>query len=790
MYGTDSMLSSFTETGVINVSDTGYSSSLVTGLSPSTTYYYQAKLVNSAGTSLGDALSVTPAHFWELNDSGSIALDQTGNINGTIVGASVSNSPEKGQVLSFDGTNDYVSFGDIDEMDQIDRFTLSLWFKRSADSSSQATNHAIDNILVAQSSNGSNDNFEIGSQGSQLEIYVDSGTAATDQTVRFEAGITNGVWYHLALSYGSELTVYLDGSKINTWTQYNGRLESSGTSPLSLGCARPDRGNPWGDFSGEMHQVQLFYEELSSSEIKLLAGAGAIRSFTTESQTVPPIVVTKPAMSITESNATIAYELVSYDGTQPEIILYWGSFDHGENAGLWENQQSLGIQSAGVGTLVIDGFGSGQTIFYQVQAKGSAYSDWSDVSGQFRTVALPQVISASAVNQTTSSAILRGEILGNGGESVLLQLSTPLVAKDLIGHWRLDEGQGVEAYDSTGFSPVGQVFGGATWTEGLGGQFGTALKFDGSDLAYLEVGDFRIEGATSFSAWVYKENLGNWQRVFDFGNGAGVHNLLLANRGTLNEAEWSIRRGGTNRSLVVQDFWTLNEWQHVVATVDDSGLMKLYRNGELRGAILGHIPQSITRTQQYVGKSNWGNDSELLGMIDDLRVYDRSISLDEVEQIYNGDLQQEVVLGGEDPLVTLYWGDEDAGTVTNISQNSDGWDRNQSLGILSLGDIEIPLTGLPSGKIFYYRILAENSAGKSWSEVSSFSTGNFEFGKDSLAGGDMLLWLDSSDIDADGDPLNVSHSEVKSIFGETSLVGIVMQEMEVDQAFRLIVGII
>ena len=135
-------------------------------------------------------------------------------------------------------------------------------------------------------------------------------------------------------------------------------------------------------------------------------------------------------------------------------------------------------------------------------------------------------------------------------------------------------------------------------------------------------------------------------------------------------------------------------------------------------------------------------------------VYDRSISLDEVEQIYNGDLQQEVVLGGEDPLVTLYWGDEDAGTVTNISQNSDGWDRNQSLGILSLGDIEIPLTGLPSGKIFYYRILAENSAGKSWSEVSSFSTGNFEFGKDSLAGGDMLLWLDSSDIDADGDPLN------------------------------------
>ena len=36
----------------------------------------------------------------------------------------------------------------------------------------------------------------------------------------------------------------------------------------------------------------------------------------------------------------------------------------------------------------------------------------------------------------------------------------------------------------------------------------------------------------------------------------------------------------------------------------------------------------------------------------------------------------------------------------------------------------------------------------------SFSTGDFDFGSDSVAGGDMLLWLDSSDIDADGDPSN------------------------------------
>ena len=35
-----------------------------------------------------------------------------------------------------------------------------------------------------------------------------------------------------------------------------------------------------------------------------------------------------------------------------------------------------------------------------------------------------------------------------------------------------------------------------------------------------------------------------------------------------------------------------------------------------------------------------------------------------------------------------------------------------------------------------------------------FSTGNFEFGSDSIAGGDLLLWLDASDIDADGNSSN------------------------------------
>ena len=68
--------------------------------------------------------------------------------------------------------------------------------------------------------------------------------------------------------------------------------------------------------------------------------------------------------------------------------------------------------------------------------------------------------------------------------------------------WRFDEGQGSETYDSTGLSPTAEIFSGITWAEGMGGSYNTALKFDGGSFSYVDLGDFRLEGSLSFSAWV------------------------------------------------------------------------------------------------------------------------------------------------------------------------------------------------------------------------------------------------------------------------------------------------
>ena len=140
---------------------------------------------------------------------------------------------------------------------------------------------------------------------------------------------------------------------------------------------------------------------------------------------------------------------------------------------------------------------------------------------------------------------------------------------------------------------------------GYGGQYGTALKFDGGNQAYVEVGAFRI-GGDKFFRWAYKENLGNWQRMFDL-EWSKQPQSTCCKSWYLQRSGMEHLRGGNNRPLRVQDFWTLNEWQHVVATVDDSGLMKIYRNGQRKGATLA--PSTVCyRTRQYIEGVTFGNN--------------------------------------------------------------------------------------------------------------------------------------------------------------------------------------
>ena len=81
--------------------------------------------------------------------------------------------------------------------------------------------------MVAQSSASDNDNLEIGTKGSEIEIYLDSGTGAQDMTYTTSgANITNNNWHHLVVTYGSDLKVFSDGTEV-LQIAYDGPLDSN-----------------------------------------------------------------------------------------------------------------------------------------------------------------------------------------------------------------------------------------------------------------------------------------------------------------------------------------------------------------------------------------------------------------------------------------------------------------------------------------------------------------------------------------------------------------------------------
>ena len=225
-------------------------------------------------------------HHWTLDGMpGGLALDDVGTNDGTIVGDEIFLVPGKiGQAFDFGGTDDYVDFGgDVADMENPGKFSVAMWFLRQTDLDN-ATNHGVDNVLMAQSSNSDNDNFEVGTDGDQVELYVDTGGGSADATVRatIPGGIANNAWHHIVVTYdqnsANELKLYFNGDFIQQWDQFGGVLDGAGGtdgSPLTLAIAR-SIGEQWGDFDGYIDDVRIYDAALTGDEVAALFAPAVI----------------------------------------------------------------------------------------------------------------------------------------------------------------------------------------------------------------------------------------------------------------------------------------------------------------------------------------------------------------------------------------------------------------------------------------------------------------------------------------------------------------------------------
>ena len=132
--------------------------------------------------------------------------------------------------------------------------------------------------------------------------------------------------------------------------------------------------------------------------------------------------------------------------------------------------------------------------------------------------------------------------------------------------------------------------------------------------------------------WAKVNSKQDWQRVIDFGNGALSNNIVcsLAVGPTLTPAFQYYIGSNITFFLISSIELQLNTW-HYLAYVLSYPTAYIYIDGQLTGSmnIIGR-QLSITRNNSYIGRSNWMNDADVDAAFDELKIFNRSLTRDEV----------------------------------------------------------------------------------------------------------------------------------------------------------------
>jgi alpha-L-arabinofuranosidase len=217
----------------------------------------------------------------------------------------------------------------------------------------------------------------------------------------------------------------------------------------------------------------------------------------------------------------------------------------------------------------------------------------------------------------------------------LVALLASAARSDLIHRYSFSNGD-LSAIDSVG-GQHGTLERGATIS-------GNAVQLDGAgDYVNLPAG--LITGLTTltFEAWfTCATDNSTWTRIWDFGDtnpssGAGRKYVFFTPKSGSNTFRYAISDadpGYNNENRVETTFTATGVFVYVACVHDGSnGAVKLYVNGQLVSTGTFSIPlSSVNNIYSYLGKSLYTADPYLKGSIDEFRIYDSLLTLEEISQ--------------------------------------------------------------------------------------------------------------------------------------------------------------
>ncbi len=214
---------------------------------------------------------------------------------------------------------------------------------------------------------------------------------------------------------------------------------------------------------------------------------------------------------------------------------------------------------------------------------------------------------------------------------------------DNIAAWRFNEGTGITALDSSGYGGDGTLTNGPIYSQDTPAALSNdpySLSFDGTNDKVLGAWSGTFGSEISLAAWFKSPGGGSGSpRLIEVSDASGdwshSHALVYDTDGALRG--WTTGEGTTTRYGEVDTDtvkWTDNQWHLAVYTYDGTN-GRIYVDG---GLVLAGPDNPVADLQDcvtwVVGGYYLTNTHPFLGLIDDAAVFNRALTLEEIQAVY------------------------------------------------------------------------------------------------------------------------------------------------------------
>ena len=226
----------------------------------------------------------------------------------------------------------------------------------------------------------------------------------------------------------------------------------------------------------------------------------------------------------------------------------------------------------------------------------------------------------------------------------------------LVAYYACEQAEGTMLRDQSGNANHGTLAtalgaGGRVGPAGAGYRFesgkignGLTLVQAGGGYVRLPVAMFQDAADITISTWIRLNSLTTWQRVFDVGinahlkqnpmTGTVYSNLALKDINHKLDLNSTTNGYGGEQRITVDVFPT-GVWKHL-AVVLGNGNAALYVDGTVVGLAtsLPTLQALGALDYAFIGRSQFTSDPPLDGQIDEFRVYNRALSANEIEALF------------------------------------------------------------------------------------------------------------------------------------------------------------